>query len=262
MVLMIIGTIWASPATKHWAIQMKHFTRLFAAAMLAGILAGFVHATLQNWMTAPLILEAEAYETEAHEHSAQSEDSHSSEVVHSDVMEREWQPEGDFERITFTYLSTIIGSIGFALVMGAAITAIDAPVNTSDGVLWGGALFVCFSLAPGIGLPLELPGMPGGELVPRQLWWWGTALSTAVGLGFLAFVRRWPRIPVAAFFITAPHLVGAPHPTEIESDVPALLAAEFVARNLGVTLIFWLTLACSLAYLLRRSGTQGIEAKA
>ncbi|WP_417462898.1 CbtA family protein [Kordiimonas sp.] len=240
---------------------MKHFTRLFVAAMLAGILAGFVHATLQNWMTVPLILEAETYEIEAHDRAELAQGSNPSEEAHSDTEEREWQPEDGFERIAFTYLSTIIGSIGFALVMGAAITAIGAPTNVQSGVLWGGALFVCFSLAPGMGLPLELPGMPGGEVTPRQIWWWGTALSTAAGLGVLAFIRRWPWILVAALLIAVPHLVGAPHPTEIGSDVPALLAAEFVARNLGVTLIFWLTLACSLAYLLRRSDILEVEAK-
>ncbi len=231
---------------------MKHFARLFVAAMLAGILAGFLHATLQNWMTVPLILEAETYEIESHDHAGLAQDSHQSVVAHSITEEREWQPEDGFKRIAFTYLSTIIGSIGFALLMGAAITAIGAPANIQSGVLWGGALFICFSLAPGMGLPLELPGMPGGEVAPRQIWWWGAAISTAAGLGVMAYFRGWPWMVFAALLVAAPHLIGAPHANEIDSGVPALLAAEFVARNLGITLIFWLTLACSLAYLLRR----------
>ena len=35
------------------------------------------------------------------------------------------------------------------------------------GLLWGFAGFAVFTLAPGLGLPPELPAMPAAELLPR-----------------------------------------------------------------------------------------------
>jgi adenosylcobinamide kinase/adenosylcobinamide-phosphate guanylyltransferase len=52
-------------------------------------------------------------------------------------------------------------------------------------MFWGLAGFAVFTLAPGLGLPPELPAMPAADLLARQVWWIGTAAATAIGLADL-----------------------------------------------------------------------------
>ncbi len=94
-------------------------------------------------------------------------------------------------------------------------------------------------LAPGLGLPPELPGVPTAPLGPRQIWWTSTVLATAVALWLIAF-RRSPLAAIAAIaLIAAPHLIGAPRLEEIETNVPELLSHQFVVAVTLTTLLSW-----------------------
>ena len=87
--------------------------------------------------------------------------------------------------------------------------------------------FAVFTLAPGLGLPPELPAMPAAELGARQLWWIATAVATALALGLL-FYRRSPFAAVAAVaLLVVPHLIGAPQPASHESPDPRRPASQF-----------------------------------
>ena len=49
-----------------------------------------------------------------------------------------------------------------------------------NGLLWGLAGFLAVNLAPAAGLSPELPGMPAGDLLARQVWWVGTIIATGI----------------------------------------------------------------------------------
>src|SRR3546814_2119210 len=127
------------------------------------------------------------------------------------------------------------------------------------GLMFGLAGFVAFSLAPGLGLPPELPGMPAADLGARQFWWVATAVCTAVALGLIAYTRSPLLAVLAIVLLVAPHLIGAPHPASHETAVPADLHARFVAAVLASSLIFWSALG-AIAGLARDRFRSGEEA--
>ena len=71
----------------------------------------------------------------------------------------------------------VVSGIGFALLLVAASEFAGGIANWRQGVLWGFAGFAVFTLAPGLGLPPELPAMPAADLFARQTWWVGTVLG-------------------------------------------------------------------------------------
>jgi len=83
-----------------------------------------------------------------------------------------------------------------------------------------------------LGLAPELPGSAAGPLLARQVWWVGTAISTAIALWL--FLRNESIIAkvVAVALLALPHLIGAPAPVAFESKAPAELAAHFAAASL------------------------------
>jgi cobalt transporter subunit CbtA len=116
------------------------------------------------------------------------------------------------------------------------------PITFANGLLWGMAGFVTFSLAPAYGLAPELPGMPAADLVSRQIWWTGTALVTGAACLLLAKTRASWAFAVAVALVVGPHIIGAPIAPDAPSAVPAHLATEFAAITLGTSLVFWLVL--------------------
>ena len=88
-----------------------------------------------------------------------------------------------------TLAVNVVSGIGFALLLVAASEFAGGIANWRQGVLWGLAGFAVFTLAPGLGLPPELPAMPAADLVARQIWWIGTVLAT----GSRAVADRLPR---------------------------------------------------------------------
>ena len=229
---------------------MKLFQRILFAAVLAGLAAGLGMSALQQWKVVPLIHIAESYEASApaHEHAdaATAADGH----VHDAAA---WAPADGFERTAYTLLANVLASIGFALLLGALSVLWGIEITARNGVLWGLGGFLAFQLAPAVGLPPELPGMAAAELGARQLWWWGTALSTGAGLLAVAKFRNSIGIAVAALLLLGPQIVGAPQlAAEHGGAVPAELASAYAAAALAVGAAFWLVMGPLLGWINQR----------
>jgi len=213
------------------------FRRLICVAICAGLIAGAVAATAHQLATVPLILEAESYEQPAaHEHAAAA-----------------WKPENGIERVFFTLAADLLAAIGFALLLAAGMTLHGGPATWREGLFWGLAGFAVFTLAPGLGLPPEIPGATAAPLAARQLWWLSTAIATGAGLALLAFTRRAPYAALAVLLIALPQLYGAPQPAGHVSDAaPAALAHRFIAVVTVTSLLFWAALGAATGYFYRR----------
>ena len=221
---------------------------LFAAALLAALAAGLLTAAIQHFRITPIIMHAETFEGEGgHSHGEQA-------VAHVDApgtpahshdaaAAEEWAPQDGFERTAYTTLATVLAAAGFALVIGAVSMFANIPITFANSVAWGVAGFLCFSLAPAYGLAPELPGMPAADVLPRQIWWVGTALATGGAILLLVKIRAGWAVALAVALVVAPHIIGAPVAPNEPSAVPAHLASEFAAITLGTSVVFWLVLA-------------------
>jgi cobalt transporter subunit CbtA len=214
------------------------FRNLFVAAVLAALCAGLVNSAIQYFRVTPLILHAEEFEgAPVHGHGEAA----ATEAV-APAEPEEWAPQDGLERTAYTVLANLLAAAGFALVIGAVSVFANLPITFANGVVWGFGGFLAFSLAPAFGLAPELPGMPASELLPRQLWWWGTAIATGTAALLLAKTRANWAIALAIVLVAAPHLVGAPPSSDEPSAVPAQLATEYAAAALGTAAIFWIVL--------------------
>lgn len=230
---------------------MKLFQRIFFAAVLAGLAAGLTMSAVQQWRVVPLILAAEVYENAAPKAPADAEHRHeagSPTYSHAEAApahahdEDAWAPQDGAERIAYTVLANLLGCLGFAFVLAAVSVLSGIEITARNGVIWGLSGFIALQLAPALGLPPELPGMPVADLVARQVWWAGTALATGAGILAIARLRNWTGIVIAAVLILAPHLIGAPQLAgEHASAVPANLATSFAAATLATGAVFWLS---------------------
>lgn len=218
---------------------MSLFRTILFVAALAGIGAGVVTAAIHMVATVPLILQSETFETAeaapaAHEHAPGT-------AAHSHD-EDEWMPADGIERNGLTILFTVLTGFGFGLVLMAASEIGGGLTGWRQGLLWGLAGFAVFTLAPGLGLPPELPGMPAAELMPRQLWWIGTAAATAAGLALMVFPRAPAFAALGVVLIIVPHLIGAPQPPTHETAVPEALHHSFVVASVLSSFVFWVLL--------------------
>jgi len=93
-----------------------------------------------------------------------------------------------------------------------------------------------------LGLPSELPGMAAATLGNRQLWWAGTVVATALGLGIFIEKRNLLSRLAAFILLSLPHLIGAPHVVSSKSSVPAELSAQFAVSSLITSALFWMVL--------------------
>jgi cobalt transporter subunit CbtA len=252
------------------------FRAIIISSLVAGIAAGIVVTVAQQVGTVPMILKSEVYEAAADAASDQivtgestkeggaaqtnvQGGEHSAGPEHQETV---WKPKEGWERIGLTGAANILTSIGFALLLGG-IYALRHPVVTwHDGLLWGLGAFVAFTIAPGLGLPPELPGVPAAPLEPRQIWWVATAVATGLGLG-LVFLKRslWASL-LGLILIALPHLIGAPHLEEVRTNVPAALSHQFVVAVTLTSLLFWALLGSltAVAYA-RLSELTGIAQK-
>lgn len=227
---------------------MELFRRIIFAAVLAGALAGLAYAAVQQWRMVPLIHQAESFEGAGHDHgAAHGADDHAHAHAHADnepqtTKAEPWAPADGVERTIYTVVATVLASVGFALIMGGISIVANIPITAQNGLVWGLAGFAAFTLAPAFGLPPELPGMPAGDLAARQVWWWSTALATGAALLAIALVRKPWAVALAIVVMAVPHIMGAPVSADAQSDVPAHLAATFVATSLAGALIFWVAM--------------------
>ena len=229
---------------------MKLFQRILFAAVLAGLAAGLGMSALHQWKVVPLIHIAESYEASAPAHEHADAATAADGQVHDAAA---WAPADGFERTAYTLLANVLASIGFALLLGALSVLWGIEITARNGVLWGLGGFLAFQLAPAVGLPPELPGMAAAELGARQLWWWGTALSTGAGLLAVAKFRNSIGIAVAALLLLGPQIVGAPQlAAEHGSAGPAELASAYAAAALAVGAAFWLVMGPLLGWINQR----------
>lgn len=232
------------------------FRRIVTAALVAGVIAGLLATGLQMARLWPLILAAEEFEgaapTQAHHHGTDP----TTAVAHA-AMSEAWAPEDGLERMAYTLFFNLLAGFGFALLVNAGLAlskAAGRPLNLTTGLLWGLAGFAAFALAPSLGLPPELPGMPAADLLHRQVWWLATALATLAGIALIALPRRISLALMGALLIVLPHIIGAPHPDAGEvSRVPPALAASFVTASLATAAVFWAALGALSGWLQRSS---------
>ena len=119
-------------------------------------------------------------------------------------------------------------------------------------MLWGLGGFAVFALAPGLGLPPEVPGSMAAALTDRQGWWLFAALATAIGLALTVFGRKTILVVIGIAVIAAPHVIGAPQPDKVGGAVPPEVAAQFVAASLVTSAIFWTVLGWTSGTVYRR----------
>jgi cobalt transporter subunit CbtA len=222
---------------------MAVFRRLVLVALCAGLLSGIFATAAHQLSTVPVILKAEMYEKAA-EHQAASVQVHE----HSAA----WEPENGTERTAYTLIADVLTGIGFALLLAAGLTLRGGEVTWREGLFWGLAGFLAFTIAPGLGLPPQVPGSETASLFERQVWWLATAVSTGCALALFSFTRRAPWAILAAFLIIVPHLYGAPQPMDHSAEAPESLARQFVVSVTVVSFLFWLILGASTGYFFRR----------
>ena len=240
----------------------RSFRHIVLSAVIAGLITGVLITLVQMFTTVPLIAQAEVYEQggvkpeasvaavketadAAHDHSAH------------DHGATTWEPKDGFERTFYTGVTSVLVAIGYALLLGACFSQMRS-VGWRTGLALGVAGFLVFQLAPALGLPPEPPGSPYADLVARQLWWVGTAVATALGLGAWFYARSHSKviwIPVGIALILLPHVIGAPQAVEGQvAIVPHALSQRFALAALFTAAIFWLVLGSIQGYVFGRLG--------
>ncbi|MFJ2412380.1 CbtA family protein [Pseudomonas sp. D8002] len=222
--------------------------RIAQTAGFTGLLAALLLTLLQSFWVAPLILQAETFEnapaaTEVHEHADATAHTHDAEA---------WEPEDGWQRVLSTTGGNLVVAVGFALML-AGLYTLRAPTRTAQGLLWGLAGYATFVLAPTLGLPPELPGTAAADLAQRQIWWIGTAASTAAGIALIVFGRNWLLKILGVAILAVPHVIGAPQPEVHSMLAPEALEAQFKIASQLTNVAFWLALGLISAWLFRRN---------
>ncbi|MCC6517538.1 MAG: CbtA family protein [Tabrizicola sp.] len=225
--------------------------RMLTSALVAGCAAWLLAAVLHFAFVQKYILLGEEYETGAAVHYAgvaPATEAAATTEAHSHDGAEPAHDHGDGEEVStvtrnlwttvffglvyVAYALILVAGFGLARVYGKTITA-------RAGLVWGIAGFAAFQLAPAMGLAPELPGTLAADLGARQLWWWGTVASTAIGLGLLGYGRGLVTTAIAVVLLVAPHVIGAPELEGFSGVAPPEVAAAFSARVLGVGLAVW-----------------------
>ncbi|SEM48607.1 cobalt transporter subunit CbtA [Pseudomonas sp. ok272] len=224
--------------------------RIAQTAGFSGLLAALLLTLLQSFWVAPLILQAETYEksepavVEVHAHADNATAAHSHDT-------EAWEPADGWQRVLSTTGGNLVVAVGFALML-AGLYTLRTPSRTSQGLLWGLAGYATFVLAPTLGLPPELPGTAAAELAQRQIWWVGTAASTAVGIALMVFGKSWLLKVLGVAILAVPHVIGAPQPLVHSMLAPEALESQFKIASQLTNVAFWLALGLISAWLFRR----------
>lgn len=239
------------------------FRRIIFNALLIGIFAGLILSVMQILTVNPIIFAAETYEVEeGHNHAAH------------DHSEQAWAPEDGSERTTFTIVANIFAGVGFTSVLLALMSQLkmsqlklqgSARLTYREGVLWGVAGFIAFFVAPGIGLPPEIPGIQAAPIESRQIWWLIAVLGVGIGMFILAYAPMKIK-PLGVFSIVLPYIINIPHhngPTFGHPDPVAVatlsaLHQKFIIASGASNLLFWLVLGGVCAWVLNHRVLKGM----
>ena len=224
--------------------------RVLLAAILCGLAASLLMSGAQHLRVVPLIAEAESFEGRGHSHghghshdqTAAPETGHSHD--HGAADNQATSP--DLKRIGLTVTANAATGISFALILTAAALLLRLPITRENGLIWGFLGFTAFNLAPAIGLPPELPGMPAADLFERQIWWWQTVIATGGAFLLMAKVKNLAATVAGVALIALPHLIGAPSPVTHESALPPHLASAYAANALASSLLLWVLIGLFL----------------
>jgi cobalt transporter subunit CbtA len=220
------------------------FSRLIFSAVLIGIVTGSLMTAMQVFTVNPIIFAAESYEIVEHQNSTHDQDG-------NDGGRKAWTPEDGTERTAYTLLANSSVGIGFSAILLALMNQFRPSKSRKfgwvQGGFWGLAGFSAIYLAPGIGLPPEIPGFEAAPIQNRQLWWVFTVTSVSIGLGILAFtVNRVKAIGLV--FLAMPYVIDAPgaggavfsHPDPAAALALIQLQQQFIVTSGITNLVFWL----------------------
>ncbi|MFT6104884.1 MAG: cobalt transporter subunit CbtA [Paracoccaceae bacterium] len=218
---------------------------LMSSAAFAGLGAGLIAALLQFVFVIPLLLEGELYEVAARTHFGAGGIAQS--ISQAPAL------GGDIARHAMTVAFNVTSYTGYGLILAALMGLAKTKghgIGARQGLIWGLCGFIAVQFAPALGLPPELPGTVGAELLPRQMWWAGTIVATASGLGLICFATGW-KAAAGVVLIAVPHVIGAPHLDTFFGVAPPELAAHFATASLGVGAAGWCVLGLLVAHFQR-----------
>ena len=256
---------------------METFRRLLITAVLAGLLAGLFVTVVHQVATVPVILQAEVFEKAADaaaDQAAAAPDAAApaASAPAGDAMaamdhdatahdhaghDSAWEPQDGWQRTSFTVVADILTGIGFSLLLAAGFAFRGGEMNWRKGLYWGLAGFVVFSLAPGLGLPPEVPGTAAAPLLQRQIWWVATAVLTGGGLALIFLGQRAALALVGIALLVLPHAYGAPRLAEAHSAAPEALARQFIVAATMASLLFWVALGGLTGFFYQRQFKAG-----
>ncbi|WP_139976141.1 CbtA family protein [Ochrobactrum sp. CGA5] len=233
--------------------------RYLLATLAAGLLAGLLVTPAMYLKTVPLIIQAETYEGAGagHSHGEAEAAPHDHGAIAADAEEE--GAELPFGRLGNTILANLVAGAGFALLLGGVALLLGRRITVQNGIYWGIVGFFAVAFLPALGLSPELPAMPAADLAQRQLWWIATVVLSGLGL-YLIVLRQeiWAKI-LGLVLIVAPHLYGAPHPEDISSPVPSLLASQYAVASLATNLFMWAVIGLTLGWFIQHYASSEIE---
>jgi cobalt transporter subunit CbtA len=232
---------------------MAIFRAIVFSAVLAGLIVGGLVTALQHLGAVPLILQAEVFEQQART----AGHAHDAATAHMHEDDEGWAPADGLERNAYTALFNLVEWIGFGLLLNGAFVLRGRSVAWREGLFWGLGGFAAFVIAPGLGLPPELPGVPAADLLARQAWWIGTVAATVGGLAAIAFGRSWWLAASGVLLLMLPHLIGAPHLASVATNVPEALSHRFIVATTLTGLLSWSLLGSLSGQFFRRFAGEG-----
>jgi cobalt transporter subunit CbtA len=231
---------------------MTVFGKIVVVATIAGLVAGAFETAAYHYGTAAIIAKAEVIEKAADKPQGTTTVDTSMAGMSHEADAAAWEPKEGFQRTALTVLSGILKDVGFALLLAAAYALSGREVDWRKGLYWGLAGFATFTLAPGLGLPPEVPGTAAAPLLDRQIWWVATAAATGAGLAMLFLTQRAAWVLGGIGLLVLPHVFGAPQPVEYKSAAPESLAHQFVVAAVITSLLFWVVLGSLTGFLYKR----------
>jgi len=234
--------------------------RYLLATLAAGLLAGLLVTPVMYLKTVPLIIQAETYEDAGGGHShGEAEEAAPHDHAAVSAADEEEGAELPFGRLGNTLLANLVAGAGFALLLGGVALLAGHRITARTGIYWGVAGFFAVAFLPALGLSPELPAMPAADLAQRQLWWLVTVIFSGLGLYLIILRGEIVAKILGLVLIIAPHLYGAPHPDDISSPIPALLASQYAVSSLATNLFLWAVIGLALGWFIQNYATSDIE---